>query len=233
MSSARKCHITGVSQKLRPLIIVSKLKLVSVFALLLATTPLLSASNVTSGYIQVSGGIFAGSFNLSGPGFWADGAFDAFNFWAINYGGIAPESAVSIYGTVWGNDFRTGSATVAGTYSPYVIWGDLFAQSSSFFELNGPKVQLGSTAGTYFGTFDFFIGSLCGTLGNEIPAPCVADLPGLGGSGIVSLDVSEAVGQLWVDQVTYTFLTPEPGTLALLGSGLLGGWAVIRRRFVR
>lgn len=198
---------------------------------ILSLCPSLAANTVTSGYIGVLGGVYAGSFSLTGPGFSAQGSFDAFNFTAINYFGVAPESVVSIYGTVWGNDFRNGSANIGGNVFPNVTWGDFFAQGPSFFELNGPGIHLGSTAGTYYGTFDFFIGSLCGTLGNEIPAPCVADLPGLGGSGIVSLGVSSAEGSLWIDSVTYEFTTPEPGTLALLGSAVVAASAAVRRRY--
>jgi hypothetical protein len=200
---------------------------------ILALCPHLVASTVTSGYIEVLGGVYAGSFSLTGPGFSADGAFDVFNFSALNYGPVSPGSQISIYGNASGNDFRNGSATIGGTYFPYVIWGDLFAQGPSFFELNGPVIPLGFTAGTYYGTFDFFIGSLCGTLGNELPAPCVADLPGLGGSGVVSVDVSSPVGYLWIDRVTYTFTTPEPATLALLPPALLAAGAALRCRWVK
>ena len=198
---------------------------------ILSFCPSLAANTVTSGYIEVLGGVYAGSFSLAGSGFSADGGFDVFNFSAL--GGVAPGSVVGIHGGVWGNDFRNGSATIGGTYFPNVIWGDLNAQGPSFFEVNGPGIRLGNTAGTYYGTFNFFIGSLCGTLGNEVPAPCVADLPGLGGSGVVSLDVRSAVGYLWIDRVNYTFTTPEPATLALLGPAILASGAALRRRWIK
>jgi hypothetical protein len=198
---------------------------------LISFSAYLGASTVTAGYIQATS-LGAGAFALSGSGFTADGRFDVGAFPVFSCNGCAPGTSLRISAFELGNDFRNGSATIGGQYYPNVIWGDLYAEGPSVFQIFGPDIVLNKGAGTYLGTFSF-AGSLCGVDPNvsAIPDPCIVQL-GLGGTGIVSVDVSEAVELLWVDQVTYTFVTPEPGTLALLGSAILGLGAAFRRRFI-
>ena len=187
---------------------------------------------VTSGYIQITGDVPAGYFNLSGTGFNVEGGF-GFGNWAPTYCsyGCSEGSVLSVNGIEVGNDFAGGgSATINGINFSHVDWGDLYAQGPSEFMIFGPGITLNHGAGTYFGTFDFF-GSLCGTI--DYTGQCAVDL-GLGGSGRVAVDISSRIdnGQtiLYFRQATYTFLTPEPGTILLIGSGLVAVAGVLRRR---
>ena len=187
---------------------------------------------VTSGYIQITGDIPVGYFNLSGTGFNVEGGFGSGN-WAPTYCSweCAEGSVLSINGIEEGNDFGGGgSATINGIYFPHVNWGDLYAQQASLFMVYGPRIALNHGAGTYFGSFDL-VGSLCGTI--DYTGQCAVDM-GLSGSGRVAVDMGSFIdnGQtvLYFQQATYTFLTPEPGTILLIGSGLVAVAGVVRRR---
>ena len=203
-------------------------------AVLVLLTTYLGASTITAGYIDVPYSGYPGTFSLSGSGFTVDGRFypDGGVWEALYCRGCAPGTPVGVYGTQLGNDFSGGSATIWGHFFPSVNWGDFYAAGPSEFLLNGPDIVLGSGAGTYRGTFSFG-GLLCGTDPQvfEIPNPCIVNL-GMNGTGIVSIDVSEVNGLLMVDRVTYAFTTPEPSTLALLGSAVLGFGAAFRARFL-
>ena len=189
---------------------------------------------VTGGYIQITGGIPVGRFSLSGRGFDANGGF-GFGAWAplaCRYG-CKEGTLLSVNGYELGNDFDDGSANVNGISFPNVVWGDLNAQGPSIFMVTGPSIVLNHGAGTYFGTFSF-AGSLCGTI--DYTGECAAYLPSLGGSGKVAVELDSFTdynGELLLSfqQATYTFLTPEPGTITLLGSGILGFAGVLCRRF--
>lgn len=187
---------------------------------------------VTSGYIQITGDIPVGYFNLSGTAFNVEGGFGSGN-WAPTYCsyGCSEGSVLSVNGIEIGNDFGGGgSATINGTNFSHVNWGDLNAYPASTFMVFGPGITLNHGAGTYFGTFDFF-GSLCGTI--DYTGQCAVDL-GLSGSGRVAVDIRSFTdnGQtiLYFQQATYTFLTPEPGTILLIGSGLVAVAGALRRK---
>jgi hypothetical protein len=174
-------------------------------------------------------------FTLSGSGFTVTGdASNPFGSWPSCLAGCLPGTLLSVDGGVEGNDFGQGTATVGTTYFPFVDWGDLFSEPGSLFLVTGPPIMLGDDGGTYTGTFSF-TGNLCGTLDHGNPFhPCVVDLPALTGTGEVLMDMGSFVnnGQIYlnVTQATYMFTTPEPSSLMLLGSGVLGLAGVIRRK---
>jgi hypothetical protein len=192
----------------------------------------LAATTVTAGYIQAFEQYNAGNFALSGSGFSMSGSFSTYGFGAIRPGDLGAGARVPVWGSALGNDFLGGSATVGGNSYPAVNWGDLDAHHGSIFNLVGPDITLGSTAGTYYSTFSF-TGELCGTTRGSL-GDCTANFPVLSGSGIVKLDVVDSPihGLLQVRSVTYEFVTPEPSTLALLGPATVG-LAAVRRRLMK
>ncbi len=145
-------------------------------------------------------------------------------------GVFSPGATVDADAELAGNDFAYGNATVGGTNFS-VDWGALNAEGPSIFRITGPLITLdgGPTTYTYQSTFTF-TGALCGTSNSHtIPDPCVVDLPGLTGSGIVTADFHPFPdGSLFFADATYRFTNPEPGTWMLAGAGIVAA-AVLRR----
>ena len=88
-------------------------------------------------------------------------------------------------------------------------------------------------AGSYTAPFAFS-GALCGF--DPGTGTCMVDLPDLSGQGTVfafaeERDMNGPV--LFVDSFFYEFQTPEPGTLALFGSGVVGLAGLMRRKLSR
>jgi hypothetical protein len=178
----------------------------------------LSGSVITSGTIDLPG-LGAGTFSLSGSGFTAAGNFDGAGTsnWPVITSCLAcsPGFALPVNGTVIGNDFRDGSATIGAT-SFSGAWGDLSAVGGSNFTITGLPITV-NAPGPYTGAFSF-TGSLCGTnLADPAPRPCIANLPVLTGSGQVTVNIvaSPIAGNpnlLRSASATYTF-TPEPSSI--------------------
>ena len=187
---------------------------------------------VTGGSIQITGALPSGIFTLSGTSFNATGNFSIGNWGATQCNPCVENTVLGVYGYESGNDLGNGTATINGNTFPYVTWGDLNAHGPSIFMITGPSIVLSKGAGTYVSTFSF-TGSLCGTI--DPSGVCAASLPSLTGSGQVDVQIESFIsnGQdvLEYTQASYTFLpTPEPGSFLLLGSGVLGLAAVIRRK---
>ena len=188
------------------------------------------ATNVTGGYFQVysfwSGGqpgelfLTAGGFYLYIPVI--DGN------WAANCYFCAPWTVVDISGYAAGTDLGPGFAN-----GLLVEWGDANAPYQSVISFTGPSIWLNHGAGSYTAPFSFS-GALCGF--DPGTGTCVVDLPNLNGQGTVFAfaDQRDMNGQvLFVDSFIYEFQTPEPGTLALFGSGVVGLAALMRRKLNR
>lgn len=197
------------------------------------TMTTLSGAAITSGSITITGSLPSGSFNFSGDGFAAAGTFSLGSWGPLSCNPCAPGSALSVTGLQSGNDFGSGSATIGGTLYN-VNWGGLNAAGPSNFQLSGAPILLDQGPGTYTGAFDF-VGELCGVSSSGIPQPCIASLPSLTGSGLVSINVIAIPdhGILQYTSATYLFSVPEPSTLALTfpaGLLLLYGARRARRR---
>ena len=186
---------------------------------------------ITDGFIQITGANSNGTFRLSGSGFTATGAFSS-GSWGPSLC-AASCTELSVTGYQVGNDFYSGSAIVGGTTFPDVDWGSLHAAGPSVFNITGPEIILNKGPGTYVVPFSF-TGALCGT---EVgvshpnpPDPCLANLPELTGSGLVSVRVGAVSGfeRLYEIDATYTFFVPEPSSIVLVATaGLI---FLLRRR---
>ena len=184
-------------------------------------------TTVTSGLFLVfsglSGGqpgdlvVTAGGFNLYVP--------VVGGYWAANCFFCDPGTVVNIGGYAAGTDLALGFAN-----GLLVDWGNPNAPYQSVLSFTGPSIWLNHGAGIYSAPFSF-TGALCGF--DPGTGTCMVDLPYLSGQGTVSAAAEEPYGPngpLYVDAFGYAFQTPEPGTLALFGSGVVGLAGVIRRK---
>jgi len=186
------------------------------------------ATNVTSGSFVVfsfpSGGapgelfLTAGGFNLYVP---VTGGS-----WAANCFFCAPGTVVDIGGSGAGPDLGPGFGN-----GLLVEWGNPNAPYQSVISFVGAGMSLNHGAGLCTVPFSFS-GQLCGF--DPGTGTCLVDLPNLNGQGTVSAFAEDRGNNtLFVDTFGYAFQTPEPGTLALFGSGVVGlaGW--MRRKLNR
>jgi hypothetical protein len=80
--------------------------------------------------------------------------------------------------------------------------------------------------------YDNLLGTFLGTATNMANAEFSINSDTTGISYIVINDNSGNADYVTVDDLSYT-LTPEPGSIVLLGTGLLGLAGVLRRKFAR
>ena len=191
------------------------------------------AGTVDSGYIEV-GPYDIATFNLSGNGFTVSGEFDTSLQWQVQqplgqYGGT-----LGVSGTAISGDFLGGSATIGTQYYPSVNWGSSLngPPTSDFYVTGGPAIPVNGP-GIYTTTFSM-TGSLCGMVGGP-PGPCDISLPDVSGSGTVTVDIGDHGGGFYyLEDATYNFggSTPEPSSIMLFGSGILGLGGLLRKRFL-
>jgi len=184
-------------------------------------------TTVTSGEFQVFstdlGGapgdfiVMAGGFSLYVP---VRGPY-----WPANCFFCTPGTVVDISGAAVGTDLLPGFASGVGLAD----WGNPNVPYESVISFTGPAIRLNHGAGIYTVPFSFS-GALCGF--DPGTGTCVVNLPYLSGQGTVDAFAEERYdGALFfVDTFDYAFQTPEPGTLALFGSGVIGLAGLIQRQ---
>lgn len=211
---------------------------------LLAVSPHANATVVTGGYINVDRLVDPrGTFSLTGDGFQLDGYFGAAGG-HYTVGKVGETFSSLDYFRTSGLDLNGGVATVFGagyTVSTPVGWGGAsfagFSWLSASADDHNPFV-FHSGVTTYTQAFTFG-GQLCGYASGSSnhELPCDADFPDLSGVGVAEYEYREEIGPqgqtlFFPRSVTFTFGNPvgvpEPGTLGLMGLGLLG--MLIRRR---
>ena len=189
---------------------------------------------ITSGSIFIQYFPSSGTFNLAGRNFAVDGVFDLGNWGPAHCFWCDPGTVIDVGSVQSGTDFRNGSATIDGVSYPNVLWGSLDNLGPSLFLAAGPGIVLDHGAGMYFGTFTF-TGMLCGA--TDFTGVCTVDLPFLAGSGTVAVKIIswDIDGRTYLnfDEATYTFATPEPASIVLLGTAVIGLSGMLRRGVFR
>jgi hypothetical protein len=129
-------------------------------------------------------------------------------------------------GTTWApniyaNDFGSGSVVLGDTLDPNVLWSAANQQGLSLLQtLATPVIFTGP--GTFYGSFTF-TGDLCGHPYGILGGECTYVLPAMTGSGLYSVSVAQRPfsSDLYVENVTMTFGTPEAATFWSFAGGLL------------
>ena len=171
------------------------------------------ATTITSGSISISGPLPHREFTLNGLTFTATGNFSQGN-WGPARCYPCSNFDLNVSAIQHGNDFGGGMARVSGIADPAVDWGNLNAVDASLFILTGPPIPINGP-GIYVGTF-MFDGDLCGyaIASGGVPLPCLVDLPGLEGAGVVRINIvpTPIQGIVQFESAVYIFFVPEPAT---------------------
>lgn len=218
--------------------------LLALIVVLAATAPRPAAAdpiNITAGFLDMSPA--SGPLSLSGDrGFtfssFVSASAGIFLPWANCNGDplqCGPGDSLNLRG-FWIDNDVTGTATLDG--NTYTRVGAAGSSSSMTVQFSGTAVLPPLRAGSITITAPFlFNGSFFHPVDNNASGfPAITEP--LAGSGTATLTIAPAgLGDSWfVNHARYDFVdsqapspTPEPATLLLLGSGLLGLGAIVSR----
>ena len=207
-------------------------KLLCVFATLLmiaALTPATASADpivITSGTLSVTGLTGGPSYGFTGLNFFAAGAGDQGSSHPQMLCSPCVSGAAIDLGGLFAGSSILGSATLNGTTYPIV---------GGTFILSGPTIIVPNSTSNLTLTSPFvFSGNM-----NLCPSNCGNSPPfftvDVVGSGTATLNLqifflSNGHPIFQFQSVTYDFQTPEPMSILLLGGGLVGLAAKLRRR---